>query len=246
MTINWWTLGLQAVNVLILVWLLSRLFWRPVAAAITERQAATKTTLDAAKTAQAKADAALAKVGEDRAGMAAERTALLAEATSKAETAAKAKLAEAQAKAETVLAAAQTSIERATEAARKADAVKASTLSVEIAGRLLSRLPPSAVSDAWLALLIKAIADMTALERDALVASTAQIEIITAAAPSATGKAAIKKALIAALGGTPKLKFVTDPDLIAGLELKSAHFELHNSWRADLAVILKEMNDAIR
>ena len=246
MTINWWTLGLQAVNVLILVWLLSRLFWRPVAAAITERQAATKTTLDAAKTAQAKADAALAKVGEDRAGMAAERTALLAEATSKAETAAKAKLAEAQAKAETVLAAAQTSIERATEAARKADAVKASTLSVEIAGRLLSRLPPSAVSGAWLALLIKAIADMTALERDALVASTAQIEIIAAAAPSAAGKAAIKKALIAALGGTPKLKFVTDPDLIAGLELKSAHFELHNSWRADLAVILKEMNDAIR
>ena len=38
MTIDFWGLGLQAVNVLILVWLLSRVFWRPVAAAIAKRQ----------------------------------------------------------------------------------------------------------------------------------------------------------------------------------------------------------------
>ncbi|MDU1693666.1 MAG: ATPase, partial [Bradyrhizobium sp.] len=31
MTIDWWTVGLQAVNVTILVWLLARFFWRPVA-----------------------------------------------------------------------------------------------------------------------------------------------------------------------------------------------------------------------
>jgi F-type H+-transporting ATPase subunit b len=41
------------------------------------------------------------------------------------------------------------------------------------------------------------------------------------------------------LGGTPRLRFVTDPDLIAGLELRSAHFVLHNSWRADLETILQ-------
>ena len=34
MTIDWWTLGIQAVNVVILVWLLGRFFWRPVAAMI--------------------------------------------------------------------------------------------------------------------------------------------------------------------------------------------------------------------
>jgi F-type H+-transporting ATPase subunit b len=38
--------------------------------------------------------------------------------------------------------------------------------------------------------------------------------------------------------------FVTDPDLIAGLELRSAHFVLHNSWRADLETILKEVENA--
>jgi F-type H+-transporting ATPase subunit b len=40
------------------------------------------------------------------------------------------------------------------------------------------------------------------------------------------------------------LRFVTDPDLIAGLELRGAHFVLHNSWRADIEQILKEIGDA--
>jgi F-type H+-transporting ATPase subunit b len=69
---------------------------------------------------------------------------------------------------------------------------------------------------------------------------------VTAAAPSAEDKAEIKKAIVAALGGEPKLEFVTDPDLLAGLELRSAHFVLHNSWRAELNAILKEMTDAAR
>ena len=60
MTIDFWGLGLQAVNVLILVWLLSRVFWRPVAAAIARRQETTEKVIKAAKATQAKADAALA------------------------------------------------------------------------------------------------------------------------------------------------------------------------------------------
>ncbi len=38
MTIDWWTLALQAANVLILVWLLARFFWKPVAGMIAERR----------------------------------------------------------------------------------------------------------------------------------------------------------------------------------------------------------------
>lgn len=244
MTIDFWGLGLQAINVLILVWLLSRVFWRPVAGAIARRQDSTQAMLDTAKAAQAKADATLAEVSETRAGIAAERVALLAEAATKAETASKAKLADAQSKAETLLAAAQTSIDRDTAAARRDNAAQASALSVEIATRILRRLNTASVQDVWLELLVKAIAGMQASERAALVASTNQIEIVTATAPVATDKEEIKKAVIAALGGAPKLKFVTDSDLIAGLELRSAHFVLQNSWQADLAAILREMTDA--
>jgi hypothetical protein len=92
MTLDWWGLGLQAVNVLILVWLLSRVFWRPVAGAIARRQEAAQVMLDEGQRVQAKAEAALAEVAEVRAGIAAERDTILAEAKAAADTIAKAAL----------------------------------------------------------------------------------------------------------------------------------------------------------
>ena len=55
MQIDWWTLALQTVNALVLVWLLARFLFRPVAKIVAERQkAAAALMADAAK---AKADA---------------------------------------------------------------------------------------------------------------------------------------------------------------------------------------------
>lgn len=42
----------------------------------------------------------------------------------------------------------------------------------------------------------------------------------------------------------PALQFVTDPALIAGLELRGPHFVLRNSWRADLETLAREVKDA--
>src|SRR5580658_7871950 len=72
MTIDWWTLGLQTVNVLILIWLLERFFWRPVAAMIETRRAASAQDLAAAAAQRAQAAAALADIEKTRAGVAAE------------------------------------------------------------------------------------------------------------------------------------------------------------------------------
>jgi F-type H+-transporting ATPase subunit b len=137
MTLDLWGLGLQAINVLILVWLLSRVFWRPVAGAITRRQEAAQALLDGGKTAQAKADAGLAEVAEVRAGLAAERDTILAEAKMAADTIAKAVLKDAKTKADTLLAAARTDIDRQRNTARKENATSAAELSVEIAAHLL-------------------------------------------------------------------------------------------------------------
>jgi F-type H+-transporting ATPase subunit b len=125
MTLDWWGLGLQAVNVLILVWLLSRVFWRPVAGAIARRQEAAQAMLDEGKTAQAKADAALAEVAEVRAGIAAERDTILAEAKAAADTIAKAALKDAQTKGRYLIAAARTAIDRQRNTARKENATSA-------------------------------------------------------------------------------------------------------------------------
>ena len=58
MTIDWWTLGLQAVNFLILVWLLTRFLYRPVRRIIEQRKALVDKARDEAEKAKADAEAA--------------------------------------------------------------------------------------------------------------------------------------------------------------------------------------------
>ncbi|TDE41058.1 F0F1 ATP synthase subunit delta [Antarcticimicrobium sediminis] len=244
MTLDVWGLGLQAVNVLILVWLLGRVFWRPVAGAIARRQDVAQAMLDEGKTAQAKANAALHDVTTTRAGMVQEREDILAEARATAEAARKVALAEAQAKADALMEAAKTSIARETETARKENAARASELSIDIAAKLLDQLATPLVQAAFLAQLVKAITGMSASDRAALVNTTSDLTLVVATDLADAEKARIEREVAEALGGAPQLQFVTEPDLIAGLELRSAHFVLKNSWRADLERILKELKDA--
>jgi len=243
MTLDFWGMGLQAVNVLILVWLLSRVFWRPVAAAIARRQETARTLIDTAEATRAKADAALAEATQARAEIAEERAELLEAAKADAQTAAKAVLAEARSKANALLATAKTTIAKERESAHKASEKQASDLALEIAGRLLARLNGPAVQAEFLAHLTKAIAELPATTRAALLADPTGIEILTATKDSDQHET-IRTALMTALGGETDLRFTVDPALIGGLELHSPHFVLHNSWQADLAQVRKAVQNA--
>ncbi len=247
MTIDFWGLGLQAINVLILVWLLSRVFWRPVAAAIVNRQETAVAAMETAQALKADADAALADVALTRAGIAAERTAILDAARKDAEAASKTVLSDARNKADATMAAAKTTIKKDAEAARKANAKQASDLSLKISARLLERLNGPAVQSAFLSQLVDAIAKMPAADRSALRADPKGIEIVMAVdlgPDKAAEQEEIKRAVHTALGGSPDLKFVVDPDLIGGLDLRSPHLVLHNSWQADLMQVRKAVSDA--
>ena len=244
MTLDWWGLGLQAINVLILVMLLGRVFWRPVAGAITQRQHAAQAMLDDAATTQTEADTALAQIAETRKGIAAERDTILAQAKATADTITKAAQKEAQTKIDALHAEARVAIERAKTTAKSENAARAVTLSTQIAARLLAPFDTPAVQAAFLAQLVNALSDMPAAERAALVAAKGDIMLVTASEPQDAQKTSILRAVKDALGDAARLRLVTDPALIAGLELRSAHFVLHNSWQADLAAIRKEVADA--
>jgi F-type H+-transporting ATPase subunit b len=243
MEIDFWGLGLQAVNVLILVWLLSRVFWRPVAAAIAKRQDATTSLIETAQATQAKADEALEEVTQARAGIATERGATLDAARKEAATATKATFTDARAKVDAMLATAKTTIAHDREAAQKENEDQAADLAIKISAKLLERLNGPAIQSAFLSQLVEAIGKISPADLAALLADPKTIEIATASATDAEHKQ-IEKAVQTALGGKPKLKFVTDPDLIAGLELRSPHFVLHNSWQADLKQVQKAVRDA--
>lgn len=240
MTIDWWTLGLQAVNVTVLIWLLARFFWRPLAAIIEARQTAAAAILTEAEARRAEAAAEAAKIAEARAGIAAEREAILAAARQQAEDESR-RLREAAAKdIAASTAAARDQIEKDGIAARGTWAAQAAQLALGIAGRLTGRLAPGPLQQSFLS----GLADATAALPPEVRAATAEggIEIVSASPLDDNAREACRAAMSAALGATPAFSFRVEPALIAGLEAHGPHFVISNNWRADLARIEAELN----
>jgi F-type H+-transporting ATPase subunit b len=237
MTIDWWTLGIQAVNVFILVWLLAWFFWRPVAAMIEQRRATAQQILTEAQTKRGQASDALAEIQRTRAGFEKERETIIAAAHRTAEQMRTALLASAASEVAMLEASARATIEKEQDAAKAAWAEQANLLAVEIAGRLVGRLGGAAVSAAFLDWLLQEIRMLPAPMRDAVAANGVILEAISAA-PIEPGDQERYKTLIGeAFGARPQINFKLDPALIAGLELHGPHLVIANSWRADLTKI---------
>jgi F-type H+-transporting ATPase subunit b len=239
MTIDWWTLGLQTVNIAILVWLLQRFFWKPVAGMIAERRATAQKDLADARVARDQAQAELAEIARTRAGFAAEHDQILAEARAEAERLRVAKSAEATQQAAELVAAARAAIVKDQEAEPRAWKSRSADLAVEIAKRLAMRLDGPAVRQAFLDWSIAAIRALPEATRKA--ASAAPLEATSATPLDAQEQKRVKQLIGEAFGAPVALVFKTDPGLIAGLEIRSDHLVVSNSWRADLARILAEL-----
>ena len=121
----------------------------------------------------------------------------------------------------------------------------ASVLSIDIAGRLLQRLPPDLARDAFLTALCDAIGKLAPEERDSFLtaAKTAQaIEVVTAAPLSDPDGAHMREEIKKAFSQDLPLVFRSDPALLAGIELHGHNVILRNSWRADLDKIREELS----
>ena len=241
MTIDWWTLGFQTVNVIILVWLLKRFFWRPVAAMIEQRRTAAQKDLAEAEALRRKADDTLAEIERTRAGFAKEREAILAAAHEEAERARTERLDQAAKEATSLEAAAKAAIGKEQLAAEKAWAERSSRLAVDIAERLAARLDGPAVRAAFLDWLLKSISDLPDPVRQTVAANGAALDAISAAPLDVADQDRYRKLIGEAFGSHPQIVFKTDPALIAGLELHGSHLVVSNSWRADLTQILADL-----
>jgi F-type H+-transporting ATPase subunit b len=234
MHIDWWTLGLQTANVSILIWLLAHFLFRPVARIVAQRQQAAAALMSdaaAAKTAalgeQQKASAETARLAQERAGI---LTAAKAEADQLKVTLDGA----ARAEGERLRAAAQTEIAAARHDAAQADADRASVFALDIAARLLERLPPQA--------RIAGFADGLAAELGKLPPDTlaqlgsdgVPLKLIAPRPLDPDELQTCRGVLARALGHEASLEIVVDAGLIAGLELEAPHATVRNSFRNDL------------
>ena len=245
MTIDWWTLGIQTVNVAVLVWLLRRFFWRPVATMIEQRRDATRRVMAEADATRARSAATLAEIEQTRAGLVKERDAILAAAHADAETIRTTLLAEASKQAATLETTARAAIEKADQAAGDAWNARSARLAIAIAEQLVARLDGAMVRDVFLDWLVQEIASLSDAARQVVTDGGRALEVVSATALEPAEQRRARERIGQALRGDPPIVFRTDPALIAGVELHGAHLIVSNSWRADLQRILLRLTQEV-
>ncbi|CAJ3849376.1 ATP synthase F0 subunit B [Burkholderia pseudomallei] len=237
MRIDWSTLALQTVNIVVLVWLLSRFLFRPVSDIIAKRQAAARKLIDDASRERDAAHAERERARAERASLAAARDDALKDA-----------LAQAAAERERLIAAARADAQALRDAARAqadADAVqrakaldaRATRLAIDIAAKLLARLPDSARVAGFVDGVAASLARLPADVRASLADEDAQVRLVAPRALTAQEAAACRAAFAASVGRPLEPDVRVDPALIAGLELESKYANVRNSLRQDLATI---------
>ncbi len=239
MRLDPWTLALQAVNALVLVWLLTRFLYRPVTAIIAQRRAEAAKLLADAADVRAQAGREAEALAAARAGLAAEGDHIRADAQARAAAARAALLDEARADAAGLWHEAQATIARERGAAQAELQSAAADLALFIARRLLARLPPAVTAEAFLAALA---ADLAALPESARRQFLDPGETVTVAS-AVPLQVPAQQTCRAMLAGAGAVAFVTDPALIAGIELRAPHATLRANWQAELQHIATALED---
>ena len=181
MHLDWSTLALQTVNVLVLLWLLRRYLFRPVMASVAARRAAAEALLAEAAAQRTAAEATAAELARRARDSAAEAERLRAAAAAGAEAERTQRLAAAGAEIGRLRDAAAAAIRRDRAAMRQELDAAARALAVTIAARLLARLPGPAATAAMLDALGAGLAGLPEAELHALAAPGAPLDVVSAA-----------------------------------------------------------------
>ena len=230
MQIDWWTLGIQTVNFLVVIWLLSRFLYRPIKKVIEEREAADRAASEAAqkkveeaeqtrRTYEAKLDQ-IAQEQQDR------ETAFHKELEQeRAE-----RLEDAKAEAAALLAEARERIETEKRASLQNLKGQIVDLSRDLARQALSVV---ANGDDALAKVTAYLDGLPGSELDDLQADVANGDApiaVTSTRHMADGeRTAWRDALVERFGPETRIDFIENPDLLAGVDLHFPHAVLRFS-----------------
>lgn len=241
MHLDWSTLALQTVNVLILLWLLKRFLFRPVTEMIAARRQAADTLLAEAETAREEAKAKTAELERRIEAHDAAAEALRAAAAAAADAERTHRLAETNEEIERLRNAAASSLRRDRARLRRDLEAEAGRLAGMIAARLLGRVPGPAATAAILTGFGEVLATLPAPQRAALAAETQPIEVITATPLTDTEKDHCTALLRQHLAVAVAPRYRADPALLAGIDLRGSHAMLRYSWQAELERITQDL-----
>ena len=238
MEFNWTTFAFEALNFLILVWLLKRFFYRPVLAVIEKRQAATAKTIADAEAVRREAEALkseyrahLAEVDKERAAAKARLDEEIAAERARRRAALEAEIAEERRRRKALEARERSELELAME--RKATAIAA-----RFAARLLERLAgpelEAKLADLALSELDAQAPDKLEALRAALREAGGSIKVVSAYPLDDARRAAFTRTLSALAGQELVPKFSEDAVLKAGVCIMVGSWVLMANLRDEL------------
>jgi F-type H+-transporting ATPase subunit b len=219
MLIDWFTVGAQAVNFLILVWLLKRFLYKPVLAAVDAREQKIAAQIGDAAALQTQAQAERADLQQRSEAFNREREDLLRKATAEAN-------AERQRLIESARQESQQMHAKLTQALAEERAELGHQLSLRtqaevfaVARKTLADLAGVSLEDRMIEVFIAHLRELPQAQKLTLAGAESVALVRSAFVLPAAGGANIEAAVHECLGATVTTRFETSPEFVCGVEL---------------------------
>ncbi len=238
MQLDWWTLALQTVNFLVLVWLLWRFLYRPVRQVIEKRKGLADAAVREAEARAQAAEAERQRLEAERAQLADERQAMLKRMHAELERERTAVREQAERDAASIHAEGLAALADERAAAVAASRSEVVALATDMAATLLRHADERQLYDGTLERIAAHLAALDQDERTQLSndvsANGGRVRVVTAVPLETEAQERWRVRLAPHLGDGTGVDFDTDDALVGGAELHFPHAQLKFSWADQL------------
>jgi F-type H+-transporting ATPase subunit b len=244
MHIDWWTLALEAINFLILVWLLQRFLYKPVMGIVARRRKEMDAAFADVEDARRQTEAEATTYREKIAAAEAERLDLIQTVHAEMDEERTKMLAEARQEADELLSKQRQAI--ATERTGALEDLRegAADLAVSLATTLLREAANGSVAETFLERLRQRFLDLSAAEKGRLLGPAdgpTVLRVVTQPALTNAQQQRWRERLSETVGDRWKIEFGAEEDLIAGARIHFPAASLEISWDSALKDAKKEL-----
>lgn len=238
MSFDWTTFALEAINFLILVWLLKRFLYRPVLDVVAQRQAVVAKTLADAEAARGESQRLLAEYKDRQRDWEAERARLRHALDDEMQTLRSRQLAALALEVESERRRDAAVRQREREVAEREMQTRALQQADAFVARLLERLAGPELDARIVDVLLADLQQLPKARRDLLAAALAQapqVDVCSARPLDGVARARVEAALVGLAGRPLNIVQTQDAGLLSGLRVRAGAWELGADLAGELA-----------
>jgi F-type H+-transporting ATPase subunit b len=230
MLIDWFTVAAQALNFIVLIWLMKRFLYRPILDAIDAREARVVAELQAGRAAQESAEQERKALDAQRKAFDAERDTLVSAARDEALALREELLTTARADADALRTNRASVLEREVAERRAELATRMRDTVFGVTRKVLGELADTTLEVQLVSRFARQVATQPEAERETLrgafIASTSSngnvARVRSAFALEPAQRETVRESVVTLLGQQPEIVFEVDPSLVVGIELDIA------------------------